>query len=562
MPNVHMNISDMTFDQVVGIIKDLSTCIDNYFYVRDLKSKRMYFSQKIVDRFRLLGNEYDDCDEANESVVYPDDLYLLQEDIELMESGEKSNHSLQYRWLDKDSQIVWIHCTGEIVHDTEGKPLFLLGSITEIGNKSIADDVSGLKGEVMLREDYNKLISAGKTGHVIRFGIDNFKEINENHGNSYGDMVLRQTAGCIMKVVGGGRYVYRLNGDEYIYLSFDGATEESTVKIYDELSYAINDFIIRNGYDVFFTMSAGIVDIHELEQTNYESVMRRSDFALNEAKKRGKNQYYFFKSEEYAAFRERRKLLNNLRRSISEDFDGFSANYQPIIDHKTGKIRGAETLLRYCDIEGRTIPPVEFIPVLEEQGLIIPAGRWAISQAMDMCKRMQKILPGFMVSVNVSYVQIAKSNVLDLLIRQKQKIDLPDGTFIVELTESGEIECNERFVEFRNRLKENGIGLALDDFGTGYSNFHYLYNLRPDTMKIDRSFTVGAINNEYEMKLLGYMSDMAHSIGLDIVIEGVETAEELEKISQVSPDYIQGFYYGKPMPEENLIEFVKKYKGE
>ena len=243
-----------------------------------------------------------------------------------------------------------------------------------------------------------------------------------------------------------------------------------------------------------------------------------------------------------------------MRRAVNDQCKGFEAYFQPIVDINNKCILGAETLLRFHTEELGMVSPVEFIPLLEESGLIIPVGKWILEQALEACCRIQEYIPDFRVSVNLSYIQVLKSDVLNEILSAVEKYRLKPGSVMIELTESGFIEANANFLEFCEGLHRNGILIALDDFGTGYSNFHYLYNLNPDTIKIDRSFTIKALSNDSEYNLLQHMVDMTHSINLKLCIEGIETDKELERICGMNPDYIQGFYFGKPCPYDLFLQ--------
>ena len=195
-------------------------------------------------------------------------------------------------------------------------------------------------------------------------------------------------------------------------------------------------------------------------------------------------------------------------------------------------------LLRFNSEETGFISPVEFIPLLEESGLIIPVGRWVLEQAMIACSEIQKFIPEFKVSVNLSYIQVLKSDVLSDILYYMDKYHLQRGSLLIELTESGFLESDDNFIKFCEGLKEHGIPLALDDFGTGYSSLNMLKMMK----------------NEYEYNLLRHMSDMTHSIDLNFCIEGIETKEELDKICGIDPDYIQGYYFGKPSPFHQFMD--------
>lgn len=275
--------------------------------------------------------------------------------------------------------------------------------------------------------------------------------------------------------------------------------------------------------------------------------MKLSEFALNEAKNTGKNKCYIFNSDDYKVFLHKKELTSQMLWSVNHDFEGFEAYFQPIMDIKAQKLGNAETLLRFRSPNGEMVSPVEFIPLLEESNLIIPVGRWVLYQAMEVCGKIRQSISDFKVSVNLSYIQVLKSNVLEEIQRGLEKYGLSPDSVIIELTESGFLESNEYFINFCNGLKEHGILLALDDFETGYSNFHYLYNLKLSVIKIDRSFTVKALSNPYEYNLLQHMADMVHGINLKLCIEGIETKEELDRISEIGPDFIQGYYFGRPV---------------
>lgn len=546
------------YENIKRTIESIYNSMDDYLYVQDLSSGMYYVAPSVLERFDLPANEFGNSDEVFKAIVHPEDYPTVVKDVSVVASGDKLEHDMTYRWRGKDGTYKWVNCRGNTYFD--GDIPVIMGCINEIGRHQVADNTSGLLGEKQFQEFYEKGIADGNAkGYIIRFGIDDFKEINESHGFDYGDTVIRKTAERIQKVVGKKKIVYRLRADEYIMVCFGDYEISDAIDVYEKVADSIENFLEESNYDVFYTMSAGIIDMGDLgEKNGFERILRISEYALNEAKHRGKNQYYILCIDDYDKFKERRKMINLMKKVVTDGCKGFEAFFQPIADYKTKKFVGAETLLRYRDEDGNLIPPYKIIPVLEETGLIIPVGRFIMEEAMKMCKTMKSIIPGFYVTVNISYIQVNKSNVLEDIIAGVKKYKLPAGTFVVELTESGFIESNESFIAFANALRKNGVLLALDDFGTGYSNLHYLYNLRPDTMKIDRSFTMQALESPYEMLILNYLADMAHSMDLKMVIEGIEEAVELERIGQIKPDYIQGYYFGKPMPTVEFLEAVEK----
>ena len=235
-------------------------------------------------------------------------------------------------------------------------------------------------------------------------------------------------------------------------------------------------------------------------------------------------------------------------RSI-HDFEGFEVYFQPIVDASNYELRGAESLMRFSLPDGERISPAEFIPILEETGLIIPAGKWLMRRALCMCKKWQEYIPDFKINVNLSYIQVIKSQVLKEIMGAIEEYDLAPESVGIELTESGYLDSNLHFKKLWNGLRKNGVQIILDDFGTGYSNLHCLGDLEPDYIKIDRSFTMKALNREYEHNLMTQIIEMSHSLELAICVEGIETDQELSEMCKLGPDYIQGYYFGKPEGE-------------
>lgn len=546
----------ITGEQFEQVIDALSPCMDDFLFVFDMKRDCYYISQSAPERFHIRKASFDHATEEFKKFVYPDDYKLLTDDIDQIKNKKKDFHNLQYRWLDRDGNAVWINCRGKILRDGDGQPEYMVGCINEIARRRKADNVSGLLGEFALQKELEERGEEGMKGFLLMFGLDDFKEINESRGIDYGDMVLRRTAECIQRAICPDQKLFRAVADEFIVADFSGRDISKAVDIYEAACREIKDFIAENCYEVVYTVSAGIVSLSNVKEQNYVNLMKRMEFATNAAKVGGKNKYYIYDEKDYQAFLKKRQLIRTMRCSVNHDFEGFELYYQPIVDIKKRKLSSAEALLRFSSKETGFVSPAEFIPLLEESGLIIPVGKWVLDTAMSACKKIQERIPDFRVSVNLSYVQVLKSNVLGEILSGVMHYGLKPGSIMIELTESGFLEANENFLNFCEGLKRYGIPLALDDFGTGYSNFRYLYNLSPHTLKIDRSFTVKALQSDYEYNLLQHMADMTRSINTKFCIEGIETSQELDKICGIEPDYIQGYYFGKPCPYE---EFNKKY---
>ena len=560
----------ITVEQMEQIVKLFNPCMDDYLYVYDLTQDYYAISSHATERFLFPVDHFYHAEEMHTHFVYPEDMILLKEEFRQIREGNISFHNLHYRWLDKDGIPVWINCRGRVLYDEDRKPHFLVGCINEIGQKQKADNVSGLLGESSLCAYVEQFRDCLPKGFILRIGIDDFKEINGDIGIKYGDFILKRTADCIHAEINARQKLYRLVADEFMIVDFAGGSEETAELLYRRIRNRIDRFIEEIGYKSVFTISAGVVGTEILEPT-HDHVMKLSEFALNEAKNRGKNRCYLFRQEDYQAFLRKNELIRQLHNAVNHQFEGFEAYYQPIVDANTYRLLGAEALMRFFvpgdkssdtpdagpgGAERQMISPAEFIPLLEETGLIIPAGKWMLRQAFATCVKWQKYIPDFRININLSYIQVIKSKVLTEIMEAIRITGVRTSCVGIELTESGYLDSNSHFRKLWDGLKDIGVEIIVDDFGTGYSNLQSLGELRPTYIKIDRSFTARALNSEFEHNLMIKIIEMTHSLNLGICIEGIETSEELAKVRKLKPDYIQGYLFGKPYDES---EFVRRF---
>lgn len=570
-------------EQMEYIVELFNPCMDDYLYVFDLQKDCYKISKHATERFLLPGDNFDDAAKAHHTFVYSEDQSRLDDEFRRIMSGEIVFHNMHYRWLDRAGKPVWINCRGRVLNDADGKPHFLVGCINEIGQKQKADNVSGLLGESSLSAYVEQFEDGLPDGFFLRIGIDDFRDINGDFGMEYGDYILKSTADCIAENIKPSQRLYRILADEFMVVDFSGGDMEAATELYKNIRKSLDTFIEENGYKSVFTISAGAVDTAKTSGT-YENIMKLSEYALNTAKDQGKNRCYIYMQEDYDVFLRKKQITRQLHHAVNHGFEGFETYYQPIVDTKTRRLVGAEALMRFsmperCEdgemkkeavcvgedghdadekVHWERISPVEFIPLLEETGLIIPAGKWMLHQAISTCSRWQKYIPNFRININLSYVQVMKSRVLTEILTALRLYGLEPSAVGIELTESGYLDTNTHFQKLWDGLKKNGVLVILDDFGTGYSNLHCLGDLRPNYIKIDRSFTLKALNNQYEHDLMTQIITMTHKLDLTICVEGIETEDEFAKISELDPDYIQGFLFGKPQPAEEFYENLIK----
>lgn len=555
------SVLNMSKKQIEDAIRILNPCMNDYLYVFDFKEDYYVISKHATERFILPSDKFYNATKKHEDFVYPEDISMLGKEIEQIKAGKKKFHDMKYRWLDKHNNPVWINCRGSVLFDENTQPHYLVGCINEIGVKPEADNVSGLLGEYAL-DRYIKDTCTDNIpdGFIIRMSIDNFSTINADFGMSYGDFILKRTAECILESIKPTQKLFKAGSDEFIIVDFNGSSINEAVDIYKQCKKHINNFIENNRYNTIYTLSAGIINTRDitLEEENY---VKLSEFALKTAKDNGRNNYYIYSKTDYDSYKRKLYISKALHNAVNEDFKGFQVFYQPVVDASTYMLTGAEALMRFSiKKEGvdecEYISPVEFIPVLEETGLIIPAGRWILEQSAKQCSIWNEHVKDFRVNINVSYIQVMKSDVFSDIMSVIDKYSLQPSCIGIELTESGYLDSSTHFNHLWRKLKDNGVYVILDDFGTGYSNLHCLSDLKPNYIKIDRTFTLKALKNKYDYKLMTYIIDMAHSLGLKLCIEGVETSDDLRQLRQSGVDYIQGYLFGKPYP---AVEFEKRY---
>lgn len=552
-----MEKNDFSFEQFCRVISEFSSCMDDYPYVIDLKNDKYFISEKALQRFAIPDSRFSDVMNTHKKFVDARDYKVLVEDLEKLRTGRKKLHNLEYRWLDREKHPVWINCRGRVLTDSEGTPEFMIGCINEIGLEARADNTSGFLQSIAMRDYLSDFENLSNVGFILRIGVDGFKNINESFGNQYGDIVLRSVADCIRKCTNKNQVTYHIVADEFMILDVSGENKlDNIYELYRNIKRELEIEIEKNNFEAVYTISGGIISVKEMEHPKYADIMKYSEFALGEAKNRGRNQVYVFEQEDYDLFLRKRRILAELRKSVGNNFEGFDLVFQPIMTagNDGAKLYAAESLLRFTTSTGEFISPMEFVPLLEESGLIIPVGKWILDRAVSMCKTCQEYYPDFKVSINLSYVQILKSAILNDVFNSIAQYGIRPNSIIMEMTESGYLEDTIIVKRVWDSLKKFGVLIAIDDFGTGYSNLSSISRLTPDIVKIDRGFTVKALKHKYENQLMENIIELVHSIDLKICLEGVETNEELEELNRLNPNYIQGYFYSRPCKRQEFLD--------
>ncbi len=412
------------------------------------------------------------------------------------------------------------------------------------------DPLTGLPNRSLFQERLAEAIDrARQEGHcaaVLFVDLDNFKKVNDAMGHRVGDMVLQAAAQRLTDSVRGTDTVARLAGDEFTVIQplvHDETTASAAAQ--EILTQLLQPFYVE-GREIYLTASIGVA-LYPLHGEDMTNVLRNVDMAAHHAKRMGGNNFKFFTGDLSAEALRRAAIERGLRQAIA--LEELYLAYQPKIDLATGKIAGAEALLRWNSPELGSVPPAAFIPVAEETGLILPIGTWVIRTVCAQVRRWaEEGLPGLPISLNLSARQFRQPDLVESVGEILAETGIDPKLLELELTESMLVENAENAIGLMRRLKALGITLSIDDFGTGYSSLAYLKRFPVDALKIDRSFVKDIPNEKDDMAITCAIINLANTLQLTIVAEGIEKAEQAIFLRGQNCHLGQGYYYGKPIP--------------
>ncbi|MCC0627900.1 MULTISPECIES: GGDEF and EAL domain-containing protein [unclassified Clostridioides] len=547
--------NSLNLDHIEIFFELLSQSTEDYIFFWDINRNKFKISSAIFDEFNLGKEIESDLVNCWSKIVYPDDVQAWKDDIQELLDGKKDEHNLEYRLINKDEEIVWISFRGKVYVSDELKTTVLVGIIKNIGEKNKFDSITGTWNREQFEYRINYLIKEKiyKSGAIFIMDIDNFKNINEKYGHSYGDKVLRAIANEILEYLPKDVRLYRLDGDEFAFF-YPMCNKETIEKIYEKIQMYTNTQHEIESNKYYCTVTAGVAMYPE-DGDSYLDLFKHADIALDIAKISGKNRIKFFSQELYENKLKVISMQQKLRECVENNFNDFELFFQPQINAVTKEVIGAEALLRWHSITYGEVSPIEFIPILEQSNLIVPVGKWVIKEAVKRCKEWHKISPDFKISVNVSYIQLKEDFFRDFIVECLIEYQLEPEFLILELTENCWIPdvnlLNDKFIS----LKSIGVHIAIDDFGTGYSSLNYLKELSVNIIKIERSFVKNITYNSYEYTFLEYIIKLAHIINLKVCVEGIESYEEYDIVKRLGVDIIQGFLFGRPVSASEFYKF-------
>ena len=389
---------------------------------------------------------------------------------------------------------------------------------------------------------------------VLCLDLDRFKLINDSLGHQFGDDLIVAVALRLSDFLGPEHTVARLGGDEFAILLEDLEHPGDAVRIAERIDEVLRTPVQLQDRELFITGSIGVA-LSARRYERAEDLLRDAEIAMYRAKALGGGRHEIFDSAMHQRAVAMLQLESDLRRAVHRE--EFYLQYQPIISFETGATTGFEALLRWQHPEQGVVAPGQFIPIAEETGLIVPIGRWVLREACRQMKGWQERFPALgrmTMAVNLSSQQFARTDLAEEVAAILAETGLDGRSLRLELTESILMEKAEQTIRMLSRMKALDIQLSVDDFGTGYSSLSYLHRFPLDTVKIDRSFVGAMVRDRDNREIVRTIITLAHALGMDVVAEGVETAEQATQLKELRCEYAQGRYFSAPLDEQDLID--------
>jgi diguanylate cyclase (GGDEF)-like protein/PAS domain S-box-containing protein len=420
----------------------------------------------------------------------------------------------------------------------------------ELHHRATHDGLTGLPNRYLLTDRLEQaLVHASRAGRhvaVLVLDLDRFKTVNDGLGHGTGDQVLKQIAARLARCLREGDTLARFGGDEFVAVLVDVARLDDVALVGQKILRALAHPLSIDGQELVTTTSIGAA-VYPRDGGDAETLLRHADIAMYRAKERGRDNLQFYTQEMNVRTRESFEIETELRRALERE--EFLLYYQPQVDLLSGRITGAEALIRWRHPARGMVPPDRFIPLAEETGLIAPIGEWVLDSACEQARRWQdEGLPPIRIAINLSARQLRQSH-LARLVRQALWVNGLEARYLeLELTESAVTHDPEEAAARLRELSATGVGIALDDFGTGYSSLNHLKRFPISRLKIDRSFVRGIAANLDDAAIVSATVAMAHGLGIEVIAEGVETGEQLNYLRQRHCDQAQGYYFSRPLP--------------
>ncbi len=535
-----------------------------------LKNNEIYFSPRWKAMLGFREDEIGNNLEEWFKRVHPDDLNRVRENLSLHIEGNASHFESEYRIRHANGSYMWVLSRGLAVQDSEGEAYRMAGSQTDITARKLVEEqlaygalhdvLTGLPNRALFMDRLKHRLEHTKRHPeqlfaVLFIDLDRFKVVNDSLGHAVGDQLLIATAQRLQQCVRPEDTVSRLGGDEFAILLNEVRDVSDAIRVAERIEGRLVSTTMLDAVKRSTTASIGIT-LFNSNNTKPEDYLRDADTAMYRAKAMGGNRHQLFDSAMYANAVALLEMEGQLRHAVERR--EWLVEYQPIVSVKNGNISGLEALVRWLHPHRGLIPPMEFIPVAEETGLIIPMGEFVLRAACQQVKAWRDAgFPKLWVSVNLSGRQFQDQNLVQKIKQVLQETGLPSDGLRLEVTESIAMRDLAYSIKVLKELKMLGVFVSLDDFGNGYSSLSYLKQFPLKVLKIDRSFIHDIIINQNSEAITTAIIFMARSLNLEVVAEGVETEEQLSFLKSKFCDEVQGYLFSKPLPAMELTNLLK-----
>jgi diguanylate cyclase (GGDEF)-like protein/PAS domain S-box-containing protein len=532
----------------------------------DLIKNKIFYSPRW---FAMLG-----CDENSGSSlnlwfdrIHPEDRERVSSELADHCSGLTTHFETEIRMRHEDGSFRWTLCRGLAVWDENGVAHRMAGSLTDITEGKVADGLTGLPNRVLFRERLDRCVQRQNRDPRYRFALlyldlDNFKLVNDSLGHEAGDRLLVSIARRLENSLReADSFVSRLGGDEFAILIEGINDDEDPLHVANRIISSVNSPIsLGCGREIFASVSVGISYSSE-QKADSNEMLQAADTAMYHAKSQGKSCYRVFDPIMKKDAKKRLNIENELRRTVEDD--GLSLHFQPIVEMLDSRVVGFEALVRWHHADIGEISPAEFIPIAEDNGLVVEIGiqvlRKACAQLAEWIRENESFSE-FEVSVNLSGRQLKSAELVDQIFDIIAESGIQPHNLKLEVTESAIMENLEQGAEVLSQLRSRGVKVAIDDFGTGYSSLSYIHELAPDAVKIDRSFVDKIKNSRDKQSIIAAIIALADGLNLDVVAEGIETEIQRQTLAEMGCAFGQGFLYSRPLPPEEMFSFILNEK--
>lgn len=555
---LHAFVRDCYFD-VTSFLKSLTmTGSSFYIYFGDMRKNLYYISDNLKEDFCFPGNIVPNFVSLLEQRIYGPDQQMHVEDTRAMLREKRESHSVRYRIYDKNGELTWLHCRGIMKwNEDKTEPLFFSGSMVSLKNESEVDPITGLLNLSLALKRISEFNRLGIETMLMCIVLRKFSDVNHAFGRDIGDAVMKEIGWQLERNLGVQFYFYRIDGARFLAVSQTVLEPEGAVASIQKI---IKDIFRK--YKIHVVSPCAIGVLHSAAgQREAQELVDNVITAAHTAKAFPDLDYLEFSSHMTKTYQEHTDMSMALNACIEHGFQGFRIVIQPQVETKNGRMFGGEVLLRWKN-EGKEISPSKFVPILEQTGMIAPVGKWILEETMRKGKEILKYQPDFRLSVNVSYLQIMDQKFFPFLEDTMERFQIPAENLLIELTETHFDEMPEHLQRFIRQCKQIGIRFALDDFGSAYSGLQLLLQYPADLIKLDRTLMREITTSKEKMRFIMSVVYACHQFGKEVCVEGVETKEELDIVRQTECDFIQGFYFYKPLEWEEMRQVLESQKKE